>query len=109
MRRILNNLWRRGHRFTRRLNYTRTVKLNGRSIRIPAINGMECDITEPWMLEILDGLLARTKGAFIDVGVNVGQTLVKVKSISIDRSYIGFEPNPACLYYVGELIKQNQF
>jgi FkbM family methyltransferase len=70
---------------------------------------MECIVTEPWMLDILDGLLKRTEGAFIDVGVNVGQTLVKMKSLSIDRQYIGFEPNPACLYYVGELIKQNKF
>jgi len=70
---------------------------------------MECGITEPWMLDILDDLLKRTEGAFIDVGVNVGQTLLKVKSLSIDRQYIGFEPNPACLYYVGELIRENKF
>ena len=109
MRRILNYLLRRGHRFTRKVNYTRTIKVNGKSIRIPSINGMECGITEQWMLEVLGVFLNRTEGAFIDVGVNVGQTLVKVKALSVDRQYIGFEPNPACLYYVDELIKHNQF
>ena len=46
---------------------------------------------------------------FIDVGVNVGQTLLKVKSVNEKIYYIGFEPNPVCVQYVNKLIKINQF
>ena len=41
---------------------------------------------------------------FIDVGVNVGQTLLKLKSISSEINYLGFEPNPNCVNYLKNLI-----
>jgi len=61
------------------------------------------------MVELLAKLLPLRPGAFFDVGVNVGQTLVKVKSIDADREYVGFEPNPNCVFYVGNLMKANSF
>ncbi|MDE3250404.1 MAG: FkbM family methyltransferase, partial [Bacteroidota bacterium] len=45
----------------------------------------------------------------IDVGVNVGQTLIKLRTVSTDTAYIGFEPNPLCVYYASELIKANKY
>jgi FkbM family methyltransferase len=51
----------------------------------------------------------RHPGTFVDVGVNSGQTLVKVKGFDIDREYVGFEPNPSCNYYTGKLIDLNGF
>jgi FkbM family methyltransferase len=53
--------------------------------------------------------LRRLPGTFIDVGVNSGQTLVKVKGFDRDREYLGFEPNPSCNYYTGKLIDLNEF
>lgn len=44
---------------------------------------------------------------FIDVGVNIGQTLMKVKSIDKDILYVGFEPNPNCVNYVNKFIEVN--
>ena len=44
---------------------------------------------------------------FIDVGINLGQTLIKVKSISKGVKYVGFEPNYNCLSYVDNLIRLN--
>ena len=64
----------------RRLNYVCRVRINGNTIDIPNINGIRCEITEPWMIELLAMLLKEKEGAFFDVGVNVGQTLVKLKS-----------------------------
>lgn len=49
------------------------------------------------------------KGSFVDVGANIGQTLLKVKATNFEMDYIGFEPNPACLYYLNELITANSF
>src|SRR6185312_3881029 len=54
-------------------------------------------------------LFALRPGAFLDVGVNVGQTLLKVKVLDPDRPYVGFEINPRCCQYVEELIKVNRF
>ncbi|UEM06789.1 FkbM family methyltransferase (plasmid) [Skermanella rosea] len=91
-----------------KLNYRRTVSLNGVELRIPAIRGVSCDISEPWMSDLLRKVL-RQPGAFLDIGVNVGQTLVKVKSLDPDRDYVGFEPNPVCVAYLQELIRDNAF
>ncbi len=51
----------------------------------------------------------RLPGTFVDVGVNSGQTLVKVKGFDRAREYVGFEPNPSCNYYTGKLIDLNGF
>ena len=61
------------------------------------------------MIEILQKLLRSQGGAFLDVGVNLGQTLVKVKALDAQRDYVGLEPNPSCVFYVSELIKENHF
>lgn len=61
------------------------------------------------MIELLAKLLKEKEGAFIDVGVNVGQTLIKLKSLDLERKYFGFEPNPNCVFYVNKLIEKNQF
>jgi FkbM family methyltransferase len=45
----------------------------------------------------------------VDVGVNIGQTLMQVKSLDMNRKYIGFEPNPSCNMFVEELIRVNRF
>jgi FkbM family methyltransferase len=51
--------------------------------------------------------MAIRKGKFVDVGVNIGQTLLKVKSIDPEIAYVGFEPNPTCLFYLNELCRKN--
>ncbi len=92
------------------LNLILTLWIDGKRIRVPFMNGVAmAGIEEPWMLELLRRFLARTKGTFIDVGVNVGQTLVQVKCVDPTRQYIGFEPNPVCVSYVTELIRCNHF
>lgn len=63
---------------------------------------------EPWMLQNLVQIAGQTEGAFVDVGVNLGQTLLAVKSIREDWDYVGFEPNPCCLFYTINLIQLNQ-
>ncbi len=63
--------------------------------------------SEPWMTECIDQLLPLKSGSFVDVGVNIGQTLLKLRSIS-ECDYIGFEPNLHCVDYVHALIQENQ-
>ena len=44
----------------------------------------------------------------MDVGANIGQTLLEVKSIDWNVAYVGFEPNFAAAHFVDELIKVNR-
>jgi len=64
-------------------------------------------MTEPWMEQVIEKLYRIKKGTFVDVGVNIGQTLIKLKLIDRGADYIGFEPNPSCVFYSNELIKVN--
>lgn len=94
------------------LNLTASRTINGRRFRIPIIKGIggsNLASFEPWMVDFLTRLRKlEPRGAFADVGVNIGQTLLKVKSIDPAIRYIGFEPNPFCVLYVGELIRINR-
>jgi FkbM family methyltransferase len=62
---------------------------------------------ELWMSEILGRALQNRGGAFVDVGVNTGQTLMKVLSIDPLRQYIGFEPQIGCCFFVEQFIREN--
>lgn len=96
----------------RKLNFSVQRKVNSKEICIPILNGLgfeNLNVSELWMCELLRKLIAIKKGVFIDVGVNVGQTLIKLKTIDPLIEYVGFEPNPKCVYYSDILIKANQF
>lgn len=82
--------------------------LSGSELRTPRVAGMQASVTEPWMTQLLGSLLPARTGVFLDIGVNLGQTLLKVKAIDPQRPYAGFEPNPACVFYLNELIAMNQ-
>ena len=66
-------------------------------------------VAEPFFLEVLRGLYAVKHFRFLDVGVNFGQTLLKVKAIDPAVEYLGFEPSRLCSYYVSRLIDVNRF
>ncbi len=96
----------------RRITIYPRTKINKVHFKIPIINETGLynylDPSEPWMLHILSKLLNHEK-TFVDIGFNLGQTLLKVKSISELVNYIGFEPNPHCIFYINQLIKANHF
>ena len=99
-------------RIAEAFNLTFKTIVNGQSFKIPLIKkiGFEhIHRNEPWMISLLKKILEDKKGkAYVDVGVNLGQTLIKLKSVSPDMKYYGFEPNPVCVFYVRDLIKINQ-
>lgn len=64
---------------------------------------------EPWMDDVLRRVMRTFPGLFVDVGMNIGQTLIKVKAIDPDQPVIGFEPNPNCLIALRELIRLNRY
>lgn len=79
----------------------------GREFLIPSINGRKAYVSELWMADVITLLLASKIGTFVDVGANLGQTLLKVAAIEPKRPYIGFEPNPTCSDYLFELVRRN--
>jgi len=100
------------NKFLEKINLTFYITLNNRKIKIPIITGIgysNLRTNELWMIDLLKKLLPLKDGAFIDIGMNVGQTLIKLKCVSPDVQYFGFEPNPLCVYYTRELIKKNGF
>jgi FkbM family methyltransferase len=48
-------------------------------------------------------------GLFVDVGANIGQTLLDLQLVHPSVPYLGFEPNLVCAAYLRELIAVNQF
>ena len=95
-----------------RANFTVSGTLAGRPLRVPLQFGSGWEhlrMREAWLFRSIERVLRGRTGAFIDVGVNVGHTLVKVKAADRDREYIGFEPNPNCLAYAQHLIDVNRF
>ncbi|MCC7445706.1 MAG: FkbM family methyltransferase [Saprospiraceae bacterium] len=113
---MINNLY---CRVLNRLNYFRNriviISRNfyGRDWKIPIIdelgygysNGIN---TEIWIYNLLN--LMNSKSIiknFIDVGVNIGQTYIKIKSIAPDVKYFGFDPSTICISYMQKLDKLN--
>jgi FkbM family methyltransferase len=95
-----------------RANFTVAGRLGGRPLRVPLQFGAGWEhlrMTEVWLFHGIERIMRDRPGAFIDVGVNVGHTLIKVKAIDAEREYIGFEPNPHCLRYTQQLITVNRF
>lgn len=95
-------------------NFCIATSVNNTIIRIPIIKGVGLGNyygVEPAMIQLLEYILKKNKkeGAFYDVGVNLGQTLIKLKSVSAEIEYLGFEPNPNCVFYVNELINANNY
>jgi FkbM family methyltransferase len=63
---------------------------------------------ESWLGALMRELLAFRSGAFVDVGSNVGQTLLKVLEVDSQREFIGFEPQVSSCAAVVRFIHDNQ-
>jgi FkbM family methyltransferase len=90
------------------INRTTSVRLNGSRFKIPVWGGMETPGVRYTHKTAIIAAHARS-GTFLDVGVNLGQTLLDVRATHQEMAYLGFEPNPACVAYVQRLIEANHF
>jgi FkbM family methyltransferase len=105
-------------RIVRRLGWAESFNLSGRvdisgaSFKIPILKGVgyyNLVGADRHIFKLIRDLLRTRQGTFIDVGANIGQTLLKIRAISREIPYIGFEPNPTCIYYLSQLIRENRF
>jgi FkbM family methyltransferase len=90
---------------------TYQIDIDGRAYRIPIFKGLgfaNLNLAEPWMTQLLKEF-GSPETTFLDVGANVGQTMLKWKSLFPDAAYTGFEPNKNCITYLNDLIQKNNF
>jgi FkbM family methyltransferase len=93
-----------------RFNMSFRIKLNESVFNIPIIHKTGWEnlfLTDGWFTGLLNHLKIRKDWTVIDIGANIGQTLLKIKSFDKEINYIGFEPNPVCVNYLYKLILQN--
>lgn len=80
---------------------------------IPIIRGLGLDLfrpPDPGLLRAIQHVAASGRaGWFIDVGANLGQSLLLLSHARLPYPYLGFEPNPDAAYYVHRLIEANGF
>lgn len=89
---------------------TRSMTLGGRRYRSRTLvlgRAPQTNDHETWMDAVYSAALRTKSGVFIDVGANIGQTLVKILSIDADRGYLGFEPQLDCSFFVESFIRDN--
>jgi len=96
---------------TTQVHFSYPLKVGQQWFRVPVIDGVGADHVAPyerWFGPVLAVLMRATPGAlFVDIGANVGQTLLRVRGEYPAVPYVAFEPNPHCVHYLHELIREN--
>ena len=93
------------------VNFTIPLYFNGSKVNIPIrgqIGIFNIFMDEFWISDIFSLIKHECKSC-IDIGANIGQTLIKWKSIEKDIKYIGIEPNTVCCGYLEDLIFVNSY
>lgn len=107
--RVLKTLDRVG--ILKLINLTVAVEQVGLRLKIPIRKGVGLEWLwngESWADPIYPALLAHFPGSFVDVGVNLGQSLARLRAYDRERDYLGFEPNPACVEYTRRFLNLNK-
>jgi len=110
MRRLLLRF--KGSRAIKYVNLTTVREIGGTAVVVPLVGRVGFDNLSPsesWLDAWLVRLFKHRTGLFVDVGVNVGQTLLKVKTAWPQIPYVGFEPNSVCFHYTQRLLELNRF
>ena len=94
------------------VNYRMSFSGHGHSIKVPVWAGVgraNRDRHEIHVSAVLERLHQRRTGTLlVDIGVNIGQTLIKhFLIVGPEGRYFGFEPNVRSMSYVDELIACN--
>lgn len=85
------------------------ILLNNQSFILPEIDleeNYKFPMNEFWMIDLFKKINFN-EGCFLDVGANIGQTLLKLRAVS-NIPYVGFEPNFNCVSYLNRIIQLNK-
>ncbi|MEL7221444.1 MAG: FkbM family methyltransferase [Bacteroidota bacterium] len=101
------------YRLFKRVNLTKTVYRNDTTYKVLLSDGAGVmnfvSDYEPWLDQLLPILLQRKAPVFVDIGANIGQTMLKVLPQLPGVQYFAVEPNPACVSYLKKLCALNKF
>lgn len=86
-------------------------EVEGKPLTSPLKNGKALDghWLRSWKTEIIERMCRARDGAFVDIGANIGQTMLDHYLTGVAAPYIGFEPNPSCVSYLNDIIAANSF
>ncbi|WP_421864331.1 FkbM family methyltransferase [Parvibaculum sp.] len=105
-RRVLSEAWSRATPRYRVRAGSRSLSIPGGT---PAGARLLRDWSPNWKTSVIGHFLGRRSGAFIDIGTNIGQTLLDFYEAKGPQSrYIGFEPNPSCVEMMNAIISGNR-
>lgn len=87
------------------------VTAGGRTLLIPGTNRDALELAHHWQpnwkTALIHGILDRRPGKFLDIGANVGQTLLDYCTSPHRPGYVGFEPNLHCIALITDIISAN--
>lgn len=95
-------------RILQRLARRWTIEIGGRRLTIPLHSADALEWLywkETALVALLRDVLQRHPGAFVDVGVNVGQTLAGFIAAGMPGRYVGIEPNLRCASFASEVVQ----
>jgi len=99
--------------FTRRfLANTIQISVGELTVKIPVDDDAGLRIVywqKTWKSEVIKRLAGLKPGTFLDIGANVGETLLDLRHAHPSIAYVGFEPSSACVTYLRRLLKVNAF
>jgi FkbM family methyltransferase len=88
-----------------------SIDIGGKVLSIPGRHKEAAYLASNWKPKWKTKLIARAQairpGSFLDVGANLGHTLVDFSAAHSGNRYIGFEPNPLCVQILNAIISQN--
>lgn len=94
------------------VNLSKKIAYGHAQVTVPVVNGLGYPnlFLEPnWLYLLINHFFTKDGDTFIDVGANIGQTLIAVKSADKQIQYVGFEPSASCSYYLKLLVRRNKF
>lgn len=99
------------YKILRRIRKKVSIKAGENRLQIPlnSYGSMKAILWHPsWKTHLIQKILTFSDGAFVDIGANMGQTLLDFASVRKDADYYGFEPNSECIHYMNQIIRLNQ-
>ncbi|RDB04330.1 FkbM family methyltransferase [Runella aurantiaca] len=91
-------------------NVSKRISYARHKINVPVVGGLgypNLYLKPNWLYLLVNELFVSDGQTFVDVGANIGQTLLSVKTAEKQINYIGFEPAISCCYYLKELVRVN--
>lgn len=95
------------------INYSVTLKRGRFNVKVPIVAGIgrpNTRLADAHLERIITVLVNNLvdNSCFVDIGANIGQTLIKLVSAKgPDVAYVGFEPNAAAVFYLEKLKLMN--